>query len=163
MNTAKSQEPAVYLVAPAADDEDTIIAHAVAILARRLKTGEVFARPSDVKHFCQLKLATREHEVFGVLFLDVQNRLIEFREMFRGTLTQTSVYPREVVKEAIALDAAAVVFTHNHPSGSVQPSRADESLTQTLKAALALIDIRVLDHIIVSLTDTLSMAEKGLL
>ena len=161
MNTAKSQEPAVYLVA--ADDDDTIISHAVAILARRLKTGELFARPSDVKIFCQLKLATREHEVFGILFLDVQNRLIEFREMFRGTLTQTSVYPREVVKEAIALDAAAVVFTHNHPGGSVQPSRADEALTQTLKAALALIDIRVLDHIIVGLTDTLSFAEKGLL
>ena len=82
MNTAKSQEPAVYLVTPAADDDDTIIAHAVAILARRLKTGELFDRPSDVKIFCQLKLATRAHEVFGVLFLDVQNRLIEFREMF---------------------------------------------------------------------------------
>ena len=163
MNTAKSQDPAVYLVQPVADDDDTIIAHAVAILARRLKTGTVFARPSDVKHFCQLQLATRKHEVFGVLFLDANNSLIEFREMFRGTLTEISVYPREVVIECLELSAAGVVFTHNHPSGSVQPSRADESLTQTLKAALALVEVRVLDHIIVGLTDTLSMAEKGLL
>ena len=92
-----------------------------------------------------------------------QHRLIECREMFRGTLTQTSVYPREIVKEALTLHAAAVVLSHNHPSGTVQPSRADEALTQTLKAALALIDVRVLDHIIVSCHDSLSMAEKGLL
>jgi DNA repair protein RadC len=96
------------------------------------------------------------------LFLDVQNRLLEMEELFRGTLSQTSVYPREVVKRALHHGAAAVVLAHNHPSGSVQPSRADEALTQTLKAALALVDVRVLDHIIIGQGETLSMAERGL-
>jgi DNA repair protein RadC len=96
------------------------------------------------------------------LFLDVQNRLLEMEELFRGTLSQTSVYPREVVKRALHHGAAAVVLAHNHPSGSVQPSRADEALTQTLKAALALVDVRVLDHVIIGQGETLSMAERGL-
>jgi DNA repair protein RadC len=96
------------------------------------------------------------------LFLDVQNRLLEMEELFRGTLSQTSVYPREVVKRALHHGAAAVVLAHNHPSGSVQPSRADVALTQTLKAALALVDVRVLDHIIIGQGETLSMAERGL-
>ena len=140
---------------------------AVLELARRaiseqLKEREVFSSPLAVKQFLQLHLAMKDHEVFAVLFLDAQNRLIEMRELFRGTLTQTSVYPREVVKHALELDAAAVVLAHNHPSGTVQPSRADEALTQTLKAALALIDVRVLDHVIVAQGDALSMAEKGL-
>ena len=161
-NTAHSEDPAPYLVdALGAYSDETIIARAIAILGRNLQAREAFASPTAVKHFCQLQLARLNHEVFGVLFLDVQNRLIEFREMFRGTLTQTSVYPREVVKECLQLNCAAVVFTHNHPSGSTAPSRADEHLTQTLKAALALIDVRVLDHVIVSTMDTYSMAERG--
>ena len=98
-----------------------------------------------------------------VLFLDVQNRVIAAEEMFRGTLTQTSVYPREVVKRALALNAAAVILAHNHPSGSIEPSRADEALTQTLRAALGLIDCRVLDHVIVGGNSVTSMAERGLL
>jgi DNA repair protein RadC len=98
-----------------------------------------------------------------VLFLDVQNKLLAMEELFRGTLTQTSVYPREVVIRALHHHAAAVVLAHNHPSGTVQPSRADEALTHTLKAALALVDVRVLDHIIVGAGQALSMAEKGLL
>ena len=97
------------------------------------------------------------------MFLDVQHRLLALEEMFRGTLSQTSVYPREIVLRALHHQAAAVVFAHNHPSGSVQPSRADEALTQTLKAALALVDVRVLDHIIVGTGETLSMAERGLM
>mgnify|MGYP000187383193 CR=1 FL=1 len=101
--------------------------------------------------------------VFAVLFLDAQNRLVAMEEMFRGTLTQTSVYPREVVLRALHHQSAAVVLAHNHPSGSVQPSRADEALTQNLKASLALVDVRVLDHIIVGHGQTLSMAEQGLL
>jgi DNA repair protein RadC len=101
--------------------------------------------------------------VFAVLFLDAQNRLIAMDELFRGTLTQTSVYPREVVLRALRHEAASVVLAHNHPSGTVQPSRADEALTQTLKAALALVDVRVLDHVIVAPGGALSMAEKGLL
>ena len=131
-------------------------------IAEQLKEREVFSSPLAVKQFLQLHLAMKNHEVFAVLFLDAQNRLIEMRELFRGTLTQTSVYPREVVKHALEVEAAAVVLAHNHPSGTVQPSRADEALTQTLKAALALIDVRVLDHVIVARGDALSMAEKGL-
>ncbi|MBC7605125.1 MAG: DNA repair protein RadC [Ramlibacter sp.] len=131
-------------------------------MAEQLKEREVFSSPQAVRQFMQLHLSMKTHEVFAVLFLDAQNRLIEMRELFRGTLTQTSVYPREVVKLAVQLDAASVVLAHNHPSGTVQPSRADEALTQTLKAALALIDVRVLDHVIVARGDTLSMAEIGL-
>jgi DNA repair protein RadC len=121
----------------------------------------VFETPDAVKHYLQLHLAGKPHEVFSVLFLDVQNRLLAMEELFRGTLTQTSVYPREIVLRALHHQAAAVVLAHNHPSGSVQPSRADEALTQTLKAALALVDVRVLDHVIVGAGEALSMAERG--
>jgi DNA repair protein RadC len=132
-------------------------------MAQQLKQREVFSSPDAVKHFLSIQLARKPHEVFAVLFLDAQNRLIAMEELFRGTLTQTSVYPREVVRRALHLEAAAVVLAHNHPSGTVQPSRADEALTQTLKSALALIDVRVLDHVIVTQGDSLSMAEKGLM
>ncbi len=131
-------------------------------LAQQLREREVFESPDAVGHYLQLHLAAKGHEVFAVLFLDSQHRLIALEEMFRGTLTQTSVYPREVVLRALHLQAAAVVLAHNHPSGSVQPSRADEALTQTLKAALALVDVRVLDHVIVAPGQWLSMAAKGL-
>jgi DNA repair protein RadC len=132
-------------------------------MAQRLQEREVFADPNAVKHYMQLYLANKQHEVFAVLFLDVQNRLIAMEELFRGSLTQTSVYPREVVLRALHHQASAVVLAHNHPSGSVQPSRADEALTQTLKTTLALIDVRVLDHVIVAQGEALSMAEKGLM
>lgn len=131
-------------------------------LAQELQRGEVFDSPDAVKHYLQLHLAYKGHEVFAVLFLDAQHRLVALEELFRGTLTQTSVYPREVVLRALHHQSAAVVLAHNHPSGSVQPSRADEHLTQTLKTALALIDVRVLDHVIVAPGMALSMAEKGL-
>ena len=131
-------------------------------MAQQLREREVFDSPQAVQHYLQLHLAGRTHEVFAVLFLDSGNRLIAMEELFRGTLTQTSVYPREVVLRALHHHAAAVVLAHNHPSGSVQPSRADEALTQTLKAALALVDVRVLDHIIVAPGQALSMAEQGL-
>ena len=130
--------------------------------AQQLREREVFDSPQAVQHYLQLHLAGRTHEVFAVLFLDSGNRLIAMEELFRGTLTQTSVYPREVVLRALHHHAAAVVLAHNHPSGSVQPSRADEALTQTLKAALALVDVRVLDHVIVAPGAALSMAEQGL-
>ncbi|WP_396441856.1 DNA repair protein RadC [Limnohabitans sp.] len=132
-------------------------------LSQRLKEREVFHTPGAVKQYLQLQLAHKNHEVFAVLFLDSQNRMLALEELFRGTLSQTSVYPREVVMRALHHQAAAVVLSHNHPSGSVQPSRADEHLTQTLKASLALVDVRVLDHIIVSQGQTLSMAEQGLM
>ena len=132
-------------------------------LAQRMKERTVFDTPDAVKHYLQLRLSAKQHEVFAVLFLDVQNRLIALEEMFQGTLTQTSVYPREVVLRALHHQASAVVLAHNHPSGTVQPSRADEMLTQTLKSTLALIDVRVLDHIIFAPGEALSMAERGLL
>jgi DNA repair protein RadC len=132
-------------------------------MAQQLTEREVFGSPGAVKQYLQLHLAGKKHEVFAVLFLDAQNRLVAMEELFRGTLTQTSVYPREIVQRALHHHAAGVVLAHNHPSGTVQPSRADEALTQTLKAALALVDVRVLDHVIVAPGDALSMAEKGLL
>ena len=131
-------------------------------LAQRMRERTVMDSPQAVREFWQLHLAARSHEVFAVLFLDAQHRMLAMEEMFRGTLTQTSVYPREVVLRALHHQASAVVLAHNHPSGSVQPSRADEMLTHTLKAALALVDVRVLDHIIVSQGQSLSMAEQGL-
>ena len=132
-------------------------------LSQRLKEREAFHTPGAVKQYLQLQLAHKNHEVFAVLFLDNQNRMLAMEELFRGTLSQTSVYPREVVMRALHHQAAAVVLSHNHPSGSVQPSRADENLTQTLKASLALVDVRVLDHIIVGQGMALSMAEEGLM
>ena len=132
-------------------------------LSQRLKEREAFHTPGAVKQYLQLQLAHKNHEVFAVLFLDHQNRMLAMEELFRGTLSQTSVYPREVVLRALHHQAAAVVLSHNHPSGSVQPSRADEHLTQTLKASLALVDVRVLDHIIVGQGQALSMAEQGLM
>jgi DNA repair protein RadC len=132
-------------------------------MAEQLKERTVFADPNTIKHYLKLHLAARSYEVFAVIFLDSQNRLLAMEEMFRGTLTQTSVYPREVALRALHHQASAVVLAHNHPSGTVQPSRADEALTQTLKAALALLDVRVLDHIIVGPGQALSMAERGLI
>ena len=116
-----------------------------------------------MKDYLRLKLGEREHEVFVVVFLDTQHRVIAIEELFRGTLSQTSVYPREVVKEALARNAGAVILAHNHPSGNPEPSRADEFLTQTLKAALALVDVRVLDHLVVTRAGVLSFAERGLI
>ena len=141
---------------------------AVLELARRamlqqLTQRPVFESPAQVKHYVQLQLAALAHEVFAVLFLDAQHRLVHFEEMFRGTLTQTSVYPREIVKRALELNAAALIFAHNHPSGVAEPSRADEHLTQTLKSALALVDVRVLDHLVVGCGAVVSFAERGLL
>jgi DNA repair protein RadC len=141
---------------------------AVIELARRALVQELAQRPvfdasAKVRHYLQLQLGAREHEVFAVLFLDAQNRLIRFEELFRGTLTQTSVYPREVVKRALALGCAAVILAHNHPSGAAEPSRADEYLTQTLTSALLLVEVRVLDHLVVGHGEVVSFAERGLL
>ena len=140
-----------------------IIAQALELLACEIRAVDTMASPDAVKDYLRLKLSTRPHEVFAVLYLDCHHRVIEFVEMFRGTLTQTSVYPREVVKGALEHNAAAVVLAHNHPSGTATPSKADEALTQTLKAALALVDVWVLDHMIVTTGEALSMAERGLM
>ena len=131
-------------------------------LAQQLTQKPLFNTPQAVRDYLQLQLGGLHHEVFAVLFLDSQHRLIALEEMFRGSLTQTSVYPREVVKQALTLNASSVVLAHNHPSGTAQPSRADEALTHTLKAALALVDVRVLDHFVVTASQAVSMAELGL-
>ena len=132
-------------------------------LASQLQQKTIFSDAQAIRDYLRLQLGAKPYEVFVVLFLDPLHRLIALEEMFRGTLTQTSVYPREVVLRALALNAAYVVLAHNHPSGEAQPSRADESLTQTLKAALALVDVHVLDHFIVTANHAVSMAELGLI
>ena len=132
-------------------------------LAREFEQAPLFDTPAKVKDYLRLQIGAREHEVFVVVFLNAQSRLIRLEERFRGSLTQTSVYPREVVQRALALHAASVILAHNHPSGAAEPSRADEYLTQTLVAALRLVDVRVLDHLVVSRGDVVSFAERGLL
>jgi DNA repair protein RadC len=141
---------------------------AVMEMARRgmrghLQTTPVLSSPQMVKDYLQLRLGALPHEVFAVIFLDAQQRLIACEELFRGTLTQTSVYPREVVKRSLELNAANVILAHNHPSGLLEPSRADELLTQTLRSSLQLVDVRVLDHFVVGRRGAISFAERGLM
>jgi DNA repair protein RadC len=141
---------------------------AVIELARRsvgesLRQAPALTSPGAVRDYLKLSLGRRPHEVFVCIWLDAQHRVTAYEEPFRGTLTQTSVYPREVVKAALANNAAAVIFAHNHPSGAAQPSQADELLTRSLKEALALVDVKVLDHFIVAGGQALSFAERGLL
>ncbi|PRD64244.1 RadC family protein [Malikia granosa] len=131
-------------------------------LAQQIRQKPLFDSPQAVAHYLQLHFGHKPHEVFAVLFLDSQHRLLALEELFRGTLAQTSVYPREVVLRALHHHAAAVVLAHNHPSGTAEPSRADEMLTQTLKSALSLVDVRVLDHFVVTASACRSMAELGL-
>ena len=144
--------------------EARTLARAARILERHTLQGrDAMTSPQAVRDYLRTRLACLPHEVFACMFLDSQNRLIACEEMFRGTLAQTSVYPREVVKAALAQNAAAVIFAHNHPSGVAEPSRADELLTTALKQALGLVDIRTLDHMIVAGSQVLSFAERGLL
>ena len=144
--------------------ERVILKRASRILEARVREGAVgMNSPSAVRDWLALQFSGLDREVFGVLYLDAQNRLIDFEALFTGTLTQTSVYPREVVKAALARNSAGVMFVHNHPSGCAEPSHADETLTQALKQALALVDVRVLDHFVVGGSAVLSFAEKGLL
>jgi DNA repair protein RadC len=143
---------------------DAVIGRALEIMESRLQDrGEAMSSPKTVRDYLRMRIADREHEVFVVLFLDSQNRLIACEEMFRGTLSQTSVHPREVVKAVLTHNAAAVIFAHNHPSGIAEPSRADELLTQTLKQALSLVDCKILDHFIVAGATVVSFAERGLI
>ncbi len=145
-------------------EADSVLVAAQEILATRMRHEDALGSPGAVREYLRLLLHDREYEVFVVVLLDAQNRVISTEEIFRGTLTQTSVYPREIVKLALRHNAAAVIFAHNHPSGIAEPSRADELLTTTLKQALALVDIKVLDHFIVAGTAAaLSFSERGLL
>jgi DNA repair protein RadC len=144
-------------------EENELITQAVAVLSRRMRERSHLDAPTSVRDYLRLSLSGRAHEVFVVMLLDAQNRVLYCEELFRGTLTQTSVYPREVVKLALAANAAAVILCHNHPSGVCETSRSDELLTQTLKSALALVDVRVLDHFVVAGDASISFAERGLL
>lgn len=132
-------------------------------LAQQLAERPVLSEPQAARQFLQLKLGHLGHEVFAVLFLDAQLRLIQLEEMFRGTLTATAVYPREVAKRALELGASAVMLAHNHPSGVAEPSHSDELLTQHLMRALAVLDVRVVDHFVVGQDQVVSFAERGLL
>jgi DNA repair protein RadC len=132
-------------------------------LLEEMQSGDALNSPRAVREYLQLLLRNHQHEVFVALFLDAQHRVIASEELFRGTLTQTSVYPREVVKRVLAHNAAAVIFAHNHPSGVAEPSEADRLLTDSLKQALQLVDVRVLDHFIVAGAACLSFAERGAL
>ncbi len=143
--------------------DNAIIESALEILANRIKQPDHYiTSPNDTRAFLKLKLAEREHEVFAVMFLDTRHGVIEYKEMFRGTVDGATVHIREVVKEALSLNAAAVIFTHNHPSGVAEPSEADKMITKRLKNALALVDVRVLDHLIIG-ADIVSFTERGLL
>ncbi len=142
---------------------DEVLRAAQQVLAEQMRGCEALTSPQVVRDFLRVKLGSLEHEMFAVIHLDAQNRVIDYAEMFRGTITQTSVYPREIVKEALARNSAALLLVHNHPSGAAEPSRTDELLTQTLKSALAMVDVRVLDHLIVAGNTILSFAERGLL
>ena len=132
-------------------------------LKEELQRGDALNSPRVVRDYLQLLLGSRQQEIFLVLFLDTQHRVIASEELFQGTLSQTSVYPREVVKRALAHNAAAVILAHNHPSGIAEPSQSDRLLTEALKQALSLVDVRVLDHFVVGMGQTLSFAERGLL
>jgi len=132
-------------------------------LREQMHRGPVMTSPQILRDWLRLYCAGLEHEVFLVLYLDANHRLIEPQELFRGTLTQTSVYPRELVKGALARNAAALAVAHNHPSGQAEPSRADEFLTQTLKSSLSLVDVRIIDHFVVAGDQVVSMAERGLI
>ena len=158
MQQVQSQAAAAY-----ANNGEDIIQQALAVLAAQLRQpGVTFTSPKASRQFAALKLARQEREVFAVMFLTQQHALIAYEEMFFGTIAQASVYPREIVKMALALNAAAVILVHNHPSGDPEPSAPDETLTKSLKASLQLVDVRVLDHIIVGGLDTVSMAERGI-
>ncbi len=164
VNAAPEQLKSLKGLGPAKRSELLAVAEiARRALAQQMALAPIFDNPQRVKDYLALQLGGRAHEVFAVLFLDAQHRLLRLEELFQGTLTQTSVYPREVLKRALALNAAAVVLAHNHPSGVAEPSRADEYLTQTLQSALKLVDVRVLDHIVVGQGQAVSMAERGLL
>ncbi|SEF34916.1 JAB domain-containing protein [Variovorax sp. NFACC27] len=144
-------------------DPAEVLHAAQCLLAARVRGSDAMSSPAAVKDFLRARLGTLAHEVFAVIHLDAQHRVLDYVEMFRGTVTQTSVYPREVVKDALAFNSAALILVHCHPSGVAAPSAPDEVLTRTLREILALVDVRVLDHLIVAGPSVLSMAERGLL
>jgi len=144
-------------------EKQSVITLAMKVLSIKHRAGRVLSKPDETRDFLRLRLADYRNEVFGCLFLDNRHRIIAVRELFQGTIDGASVYPRVVVQQAMEVNAAAVVFFHNHPSGVAEPSHADEAITRRLKDALALVDVRVLDHFVVSAGESVSFAESGLL
>ena len=144
-------------------DTTVIIAEAKRRMALKLRRGAALTSPGSAREAIRLKMAEYEHEVFACLFLDNQHRIIQYAELFHGTIDGASVYPREVVKAALSCNAAATIFFHNHPSGVSEPSEADKFITQRLKQAFGLLEMRVLDHFVIGAEDTYSFAEHGLL
>lgn len=165
MSSVRSEDAVVYMSTAQAGDDDQIVTQAMDILSRRLaaRDADVLGSPGMVKSYLRLRVGQLGHEVFGMLLLDNQHRVLSCEELFRGTIDGCSVYPREVIKSVLDHNAAAVILYHNHPSGVVDPSRADQALTRKLKDALEVIEVRVLDHIIVSAYDSYSFAEGGIL
>lgn len=157
----KSEDRPTYRAPDRQDDDDATIARALAILEARVARGPAMASPQTVREYLALRAADLDVEVFSILLLDAQNRLIRVEDLFRGTLTQTAVYPREVIRAVLNANAGAVILTHNHPSGLPEPSAPDRLLTEALKQALAQVDVSVLDHIIVAGGRTCSFAERG--
>ena len=142
--------------------EDDILAMATRIVRKRFKRGKPLSSPEETREYLKLMLSHFEHEVFCAIFMDNRHRVLAFEELFQGTISGSSVHPREVVKKAMKVNAAALIFVHNHPSGVAEPSESDGEITQQLKKALALVEVRVLDHIVVGGTGVVSMAERGL-
>lgn len=152
-----------HYVAEGVLTEEDILSMARLLTSRRFRRGRAITNPKDAQQYLSMQLSHYEHEVFCCLFLDNRHRVLAFEEMFRGTIDGASVHPREVVKRALQLNAAAVILAHNHPSGVAEPSKADEHITKRLEKALALIDVRVLDHLIIGDEEVVSLAERGLL
>ena len=144
-------------------EKQSVITLAMKVLSIKHRAGRVLSKPDETRDFLRLRLADYRNEVFGCLFLDNRHRILAVRELFQGTIDGASVYPRVVVQQAMEVNAAAMVFFHNHPSGVAEPSHADEAITRRLKEALALVDVRVLDHFVVSAGESVSFAERGLL
>jgi len=148
---------------PLSEIQQDTIREAISLLDGRLRSSQAYTNTSDVRDFCQLHIADERDEKFCCIFLDNQHRMISFEKLFSGTIDGAAVYPRVVVRRALELNAAALIFSHNHPSGLPEPSSADKSITLRLRDALNLIDVRVLDHIVVGVEGTVSMAERGMI
>jgi DNA repair protein RadC len=163
VNKISSEEPAVYgLPAPVSEAEQETIDEAIKIINRQWQRGQALTTPADTIRYLKVLIGHKEHEVFVMLMLDNRNRAICYREMFTGTIDGASIYPREIVKQALADNAAAVILAHNHPSGIADPSLADQRITKRVKDALALVDIRVLDHVIIG-EKSMCFSERGLI
>jgi DNA repair protein RadC len=162
-SSVSSHPPADYSAKPNRNAEDQVIRHALTILSSRVQKGDVLNSPQQTKDYLALQLSDMKQELFCALWLNSKNQVMEFQTLFAGTIDGAPVYPREVVREAIRINAAAVIFAHNHPSGYAEPSNADKKITVRLSEALGLIDVRTLDHIIIGGASSVSLAERGII